>query len=57
MPYSSLLFVIDMGFIGFITAVIVTVTVALARRERQIAESPATASNSQQKEGVLCLQK
>ena len=39
MSYSSLLFLIDIGLIATITALIVAVTVVLARREKQSAES------------------
>jgi len=39
MSYSSLLFLIDIGFIATITALIVAATVVLARRENRPAEA------------------
>ena len=47
MSYSSLLFLIDMGFIATITALIVAVTVVLARRENQHAKDPVVVPNLQ----------
>lgn len=47
MSYSSFLLAIDMGIIGTITALIVTVAVLLARREDQRAESSAAVSSLQ----------
>jgi hypothetical protein len=40
MSYSSQLLLIDMGFMATITALIVAITVVLARRENQHAEDP-----------------
>ena len=51
MSYSSLLFLIDMGFIATITALIVAVTVVLARREKQTEESPRAVPDFQHARG------
>jgi hypothetical protein len=45
MSYSSLLLLIDIGFIATITALIVGVTLGLARREAPRVESSAAISN------------
>ena len=47
MSYSFLLFLIDIGIIGTITALIVAVTVVLARREDEHAPDPVVAPHIQ----------